>query len=52
MDEKIIKIQEVHKVQNSNGNWDSNEYMRGLANGLELALSILEDREPVYKSKK
>ena len=52
MDKKIQQIIDVHKVQNSKGNWDSNEYMRGLANGLELALALLEEREPEYKSKK
>jgi hypothetical protein len=49
IEEKIKQIRDVHTVQNLDGNWTSNDYMRGMANGLELALSILDDREPNYK---
>lgn len=45
----LEKLRDVTKIQGSSGNWDVDEYMRGIYNGLELALSIMEDREPVYK---
>lgn len=42
-------IQEMLKIQGTPGNWDSNPYMMGLYNGLELALASLEGREPDLK---
>lgn len=44
-------IQDVHEVQGRHGNWNSSPYMLGMFNGLELALAIIEDREPQYKDK-
>jgi hypothetical protein len=35
-------------IQCSNGNWNANPYMHGYANGLILALSVLEDKEPKF----
>lgn len=43
------KIKEVKWQQGQKGNWDYDEYMRGLYNGIELADAIIEDREPIYK---
>lgn len=45
----IDALREIVKTQSSPGNWNYSEYMRGLFNGLELALATMEDREPVYK---
>ena len=45
----LEKLKTVHTVQGSDGNWNFDEYMQGLYNGLELALSFSEDREPIYK---
>jgi len=36
-------------AQGQNGTWDSSPYHTGLFNGLELALSIFEKREPKYR---
>ncbi len=47
---KIDELKDVRDIQGYNGNWDYNEYMWGMYNGLELALAIMEDREPEYKS--
>ena len=44
-------IESVIKVQASNGNYDCNEYMWGLANGLILALSIVTGQMPEYLDK-
>ena len=45
---KIEKLKEVTKIQCSKGNYDVNEYMRGMANGLILAEAIMEDKDPKY----
>lgn len=39
------------RVQGENGNWNCNEYMLGMFNGLECALATLERREPQYRRK-
>lgn len=48
---KIQNLKDVHRVQGSDGNWNYDPYMQGLYNGLELALSIMENREPVFRDK-
>jgi hypothetical protein len=46
----IAKIRDCRDVQGQNGTWDTSGYMRGLYNGLELALSILEgERAPEFR---
>ena len=45
----IEKLKEVHHQQAQNGTWDYDPYMLGLYNGLELALAIMENREPLYR---
>ena len=47
----LTKVADVKNQQGQPGNWDYDDYMRGLYNGIELAQSIMEEREPVYKSK-
>ncbi len=49
MIDKIDKLKELRDIQCSEGNWDSSEYMRGLANGLILAVSVFNDKEPIFK---
>jgi hypothetical protein len=48
----IEKMREMVAVQGQPGNYDLDEYMRGMYNGMEFMLSIAEGREPVYKSLK
>lgn len=44
------QVRGCHNVQAMGGNWNFSPYMRGMFNGLELALSILEGgREPQYR---
>ena len=38
-------------VQGAHGNWNYNDYMLGMFNGLECALATLEHREPQYRRK-
>ncbi len=52
-DEKtsLDKLRDVHEAQGRDGNWDYSNYMCGLFNGLELALSIFEgERDPQYRA--
>lgn len=50
---KIPKIDAIRKAQKDIEKKLTNEtadkYLEGLYNGIELALSILDSREPVYK---
>jgi hypothetical protein len=47
----VLKLRNLRDIQGKKGNHDYDEYMRGLYNGLELALSLFEDeREPQYKN--
>jgi hypothetical protein len=49
--ETLTQLREVHAVQGRDGCWDIDDYMLGLYNGLELALSIVESRECRYKQR-
>lgn len=48
--DSIDKVREMRDVQGMNGNWNFDPYMQGLYNGLEFAVSLLEKREPKFKS--
>lgn len=43
---KIGRLRNVREIQAQDGNWNVDDYMCGLYNGLEMALAILEGREP------
>ena len=47
--DSISKLRNLRDIQGRKGNYDVDEYMRGLYNGLELSLSIFEGRSPDYK---
>ena len=49
MDEKLQTLKELLAVQGQDGNWNCSAYMRGRYNGMELAVAILEEREPNYR---
>lgn len=42
-------MNEILEVQGSSGNWDYDEYMLGIYNGMEFMVAMVEDREPVFK---
>lgn len=44
----IAKLTKLSAVQSKPGIYDYNSYSYGLANGVILALSILEDVDPIY----
>lgn len=53
--EEVIRLQhavesldELTKIQCSNGNYDYDPYMHGMANGMLLAMSLFNNCEPIY----
>ena len=48
-DPRIEQLRQMVKVQGNNGNWDYDDYMCGYYNGLELALSVFENRNPAFR---
>lgn len=48
-EDKLEMLKNAVEIQGRKGNYSYNDYMLGYFNGLELALSILEDREPQFK---
>ena len=45
----ITELKHLVEAQGQRGTWDSDDYMRGLYNGLELALAQAEERAPNFK---
>lgn len=48
--EKCEIVKELRDIQGSYGNWNSDMYNLGLFNGLEMALCIIENRDPDYRN--
>lgn len=46
---KVGKISNVKNIQKQSLQTSKDDYMVGLYNGLEIAVAILEDREPVFE---
>lgn len=51
MEDCIEQLKRLLEVQGYKGNFDYSEYMWGMYNGMELALAVMENREPAYKNK-
>lgn len=47
----LEKVKELLEVQGRHGNWDYDPYMRGMYNGMELIIAVMENREPSYRDK-
>ncbi len=47
---EINDLKTLLTVQGKDGNWNYDEYMLGLYNGLEMAVSIWEHREPIFRN--
>lgn len=47
-DDKIKKLQELLDVQCTDGNWNFDPYMHGLANGMIICMAILKDQDPEF----
>ena len=52
LEREMKQLREVYAVQERDGSWEINDYLLGMLNGLELALSIMENRPPQYKIRK
>lgn len=50
MQNLVDKVRRIRDTQGMDGNWNYDPYMQGLYNGIEIALSIMEKREPDLKS--
>lgn len=48
-DELLVDANNLLEVQGKKGTWDQDEYLRGMYNGMELIVSVFEQREPIYK---
>ena len=46
---KISDLVDVHAIQSQEGNWNYDTYNQGLFNGLKMALSIMQEREPLFR---
>lgn len=47
--ERVLTLANLRDIQGQDGNWNFDAYMHGFYNGLELALAVIEDREPKYR---
>jgi hypothetical protein len=45
----IEKLKELIAIQGQNGNWDYDPYMHGMYNGMVIALSVLDGKEPEFR---
>ena len=45
----LEKVNDILKVQGNDGNWNQDNYMCGYFNGIELAVAIMENREPKFR---
>ncbi len=44
----LEKLKEMTAAQCSDGNWDYDPYMHGMANGMLFAVSCMENKTPEY----
>jgi len=42
------ELQRLIDIQLTDGNWNYDQYMRGLANGLLLAMSVVNGKDPKF----
>jgi len=48
METKVEILKQLTEIQCSKGNYDYDEYMRGMANGMILAVATMEGVDPEY----
>lgn len=48
-DINLKKLEDLIKIQETDGNWNYSPYMLGLLNGMYLARSVFTDEDPQYK---
>lgn len=47
--EQLRNLKDMVEVQGRDGNWNYSPYMRGLFNGMEFMLALVEKREPKFR---
>jgi len=52
LNKQLRDIENVIEIQGTKGNYDIDDYMLGMYNGMELIRSIIFNCEPKYKDKK
>jgi hypothetical protein len=50
LEEQLQALRNVTEIQLTDGNWNYDYYMHGMANGLILALAIMENKEVKFLS--
>lgn len=48
MTQRLNVLKDLTKIQTSEGNWNYDSYMHGMANGMLCSVAVIEDREPLY----
>ncbi len=48
LEKSVEVLRDLVKVQCSDGNWNYDPYMHGMANGMLLALSLFDNKTPTY----
>ena len=48
LEKAIADIKDLVAVQCTDGNWNWDAYMHGMANGLKCSLAVLTDEDPDY----
>lgn len=48
LQDSLQTLRDMTQVQCSDGNWNYDPYMHGMANGMIFALSLFEDGKPKY----
>jgi hypothetical protein len=46
---RLADANEMLAVQGCEGNWNVDDYMHGMYNGMEYVLALIEDREPAFR---
>jgi hypothetical protein len=47
--EPVAKMKELLEVQGRDGNWNLDQYMQGMYNGMELMVALAEGRDPAFR---
>jgi len=51
LEHNLNKLKNLIDIQCTDGTWNYDDYMLGLANGLICAYTTMSDKEPEFKSK-
>lgn len=46
---RMKSLKDLHRIMQADGVWNRDDYTRGVADGIEMAMSVMEDRDPVLK---